>query len=319
MGKFLFYSATVAGIAVVLLVIAEVFISIAFSRDPAVRYSKVDSGDYDGKLKFNLAESVILFSYGMTRSGVTDNKRVVITSVPVPNDTTYAITPVNWISNLGLETALSASYRRDTKLLESIAVNVTNRTTQIVDELSQATSVVGTLQSISLRRSDTPISLPDSIDVSHLVDNPEMYGCTGNDDHQEFDKDQAFSCSMESRTADSAEVNYRVSLSISAVPIDAIPSSIFDSSYRSNSFYYSACRFARVSLSVGGEPVQDKIVAVSDPRWLQSVRLSAGGTVVVSGSCGANSVIIHSQQLNRIHAVNSLIESAMASRYRIRD
>ena len=63
----------------------------------------------------------------------------------------------------------------------------------------------------------------------------------------------------------------------------------------------------------GGSPVVTAVVAVSDPRWLQSLRLPRNGRLTAAGSCGMDSSGPHAKRQHLDH-INSLIPTAWAVR-----
>lgn len=289
--------------AIILLVFCFLFLA---NREPLVDYGEIMGQDNEGEIKFQLATSVILFYHPMSVNGVTLRRELAIASVPVPEDsTTYSITGTGWIENWGTDTALFASYRGDTPLLESVGVGLTDP----VAQLSAPMSSVGNLMSPTPRPA-SGLVLPKSIVFSDVLQQPQRYNCedTGsNNIKRAHFRDTAF-CRY-------SDGDYTVSLYISAVPLDAASVNRLSNGLRTHNFYYAACRRVAVTAHHGKSGLRaTAAVVVADPRWIQSLRLPKNGKIVVSGSCGANIVGVDSARPSAVTDTNDLIGLAWAVR-----
>ena len=277
------------------------------SRKPLVEYRELTKQDNEGQIKFQLATSVIFFHHPMSSSGVTLFNQMAIASVPVPDDsTTYSIIGTDWTENWGTETALFASYRGDTPLLESVGVGLTDP----INQLSAPMSSVGNLMFSAPGNSNRPV-LPKSISFSDILRQPKQYNCeetNNNDNKRTHFSDSAFHCRY-------SDGDYIVSLYVSEVPLDAISVSRLSNRLRSHNFYYAACRRVVVTAHNGQSDLRVPVaVVVADPRWIQSLRLPKNGKIVVSGSCGANIVAVDSARPSAVTDINNLIGPAWAAR-----
>ncbi len=83
-----------------------------------------------------------------------------------------------------------------------------------------------------------------------------------------------------------SDPNNCVKVTLGPVPPDAIPAPKLPKDTTRN-FYYSACRDATVEVNFGKKIGTAKaIVKVSDPRYLQFVRMPLKGSISAHGSCG---------------------------------
>lgn len=277
---------------------------------PLVEYTPIKGNDADGLTKFQLAESMINFSFGKTAAGI-PNDDVVISSVPVPyGDQKYGLSGTGFWSNWGVTTAVNASFRGDTTLLQQITVNVTDQRQQAIQALGGIVGTVGGL--LSLQATPTKVTLPTGISVTNLL-NSLPAGCTSADKSRPASRNDAITCA-DLTLAGSAD--FTADISISKVPDDALPASALDHTFRSSNFYYAACRNLTITLKPAAHvmnrlPVSAS-VSVADPLFVETLRFPEKGSITVAPSCGANSISQDANLPTAIDYLNTLATQARA-------
>lgn len=283
-------SKTLSALAVQLAVICTV---AGCAVTPTVQYSKFDAGasdkpDWDGHQKFKFNASTILVAAAKDEKG---NPKPVaqglsITSVPAedPRGTVIAIAPSN---SLGVRTHLSLTARNNTMLVESVGVEVQDDRIKTIQTIG---SIVTGLMAVL---DTTPSPFPVTLDVgNHLKD-------------QNSRKPKPLT-----ETFKGGAVNVEFGdLSAGVVEWREFESRLGQDS---STFFYSACRDAFVTVTMGTTVVQRATVRVSDPMFLQTVRFPAKGKIMMHSACGvsvANEAAKVSTDLELLDAVISQVKS----------
>jgi hypothetical protein len=276
---------------------------------PLIKYTPVTGPDNEGLTKFQFAESIINFSHGKSAAGI-QNDDVVISSVPVPfGDRVYGISGTSIWENWGVSTTVNASYRGDSRLIQQLTVAISDQRQQAMQALGSIIGTVGGLLSIS--STPAPVKLPKGIAVTSFLNNLPADCSNPNDLKVKVSRDADISCQ---NLALEGTTDYTADITVSKVPIDAIPASTMDSPMSTGNFLYSACRQLTITLkptNAGSDPVA-ATVAIADPSYLQTLRIPEKGTITVAPSCGANSVAQDPGLPTALDYLNTLATQAKA-------
>jgi hypothetical protein len=106
-----------------------------------------------------------------------------------------------------------------------------------------------------------------------------------------------------------------VKMNVEALPLDAISFDALSTNEIVDVFYYAACRQASISVIHRGE-VLKAAVRISDPRFVQAVRLPAKGTLTMHSQCG---ISIKSEKASNETTASAIIEALAAQAKAIKD
>lgn len=282
---------------------------------PLVRYTPVTGPDETGLVKFQLAESVISFDHGKTAAGI-PNDTIVISSVPVPHgEKVYGIDGTGIWDNWGVVTVANVTFRGDTTLIQQLQVTETDERVAAINALGGIATNLGGLLSLAAKQDRQAAVLPKGIAVAKFIASPPkgcQGGMTGKDGPPAKDAISCTGLSLEGTT------DFTADISLTAVPVDALPATTLDRTFTSSNFYYSACRQMTIVLkpsiaqAAGGVAPVSVTVAVADPRFLQTIRLPGKGSITVAASCGANSAAQDPGTPTAIDYLNAISAQAKA-------
>jgi hypothetical protein len=304
-------------------------ILIAGCASPKVKYTEVVQEDREGAQKFQLSQSHIQFTYPKDKSGndVT-NTNLEVVSVPFPDPSvTYSIAGSNEFENWGVKTSLSVTRRNDTMLLQSVGSQVVDNRVKLIGDLATTAATVAPFvlaqSSVGQPPQSEPgkkVPLPIGIFVSELLKG-ESKQCKNEPNGGEFKPDQKVICEGLVLLADPAgtESRWRANIEIGAIPVDAFPRASMPET--SNSFVYSACRPAQITvwLDDGNVDAEGKAImklktdaslVVADPRWLETLKYPDKGKVTAGTICGADSTSEDASLPTAMDYVNGLIGGA---------
>jgi len=253
---------------------------------PQVKYGQVSSGGEElaGKYKFRLSRSLI-----MVGNEINDKKmkqlvaRAVPTDMVVPkgNQDLYTIEEqANWIS----ETRLKVELVNNSFLVSSIGVEVKDNLTENLEKIGAvAGKVIGAAAGFAAP------SEPGVVDLTQTVIDIE--------DYQDRVKGDA-SKQWQPLPLNSQWV-YKIEMA-EGNPAGAIETKTFFTDRVNNKFVdvfpYSACRDVTLFIYEGKGAPDDwsKVVPfqlkISDPKFVQTIRLPSKGKITSHSSCGVNVV-----------------------------
>ena len=273
---------------------------------PVVKYTPVSSADDEGLTKFQLAESMINFSFAKNAAG-TPTGDVAIASVAVPyGDKKYGIGGTGFWQNWGVVTLVNASFRGDSDLIQQLTVAVTDERVQAIQALGSIAGTIGAMVALELEPSPGKPTLPTGISITKFLASIPA-GCQTS----KAGRDGPINCTG---LALDGTTSFTADLSLTAVPVDALPASKMDTAFYSSNFYYSACRQLTITLkpTSGTNPPTAATVAVADPLYLESLQIPAKGNITVAPSCGANSAAQDPNLPTAIDYINTLATQAKA-------
>lgn len=285
---------------------------------PKVIYSKVEGPDPDGAIKFKFAHSVLVTTSRLDRE---DNiTGYTIQSVPVAAsvDPKYSIEGAGWYRNWGVGTTLNATYQEGSSdLLKEVGVTIKDYRVDVISALgSIAAGVAGMVRGPEEGPEEVPQHPPEPVDVSQFL-------------KKELDKTH---CKEDNGDrvchSDIDEFGWRVYIRINPVPKDALDVLTLKFPYSTNSYLYSACRNAQVSLewtkdgkgkdwyeSDGKKIFLPKTtVQIADPNYLEALAFPKNGKVVAKGSCGAESTASDVKTSNVFDIINALVTAAKTAK-----
>ncbi|MBY0240044.1 MAG: hypothetical protein K2X55_12085 [Burkholderiaceae bacterium] len=280
---------------------------------PKVKYDEAKAGDKG--VRFQLAESLIKFDYAVEAIGpvkAENTSKLVIMSVPVPLETkTYTISGTGVMDNWGVKTAIKATHRNDTLLLQELGSEIADTRRQLISDVSSA--LVNAIPLFAAGAIDDSKSAkskaPGAITLTELLTSKE---CLAALDGKVVCTD--FKFPKGGHVADGgAPTPYTADVVISARPLNAIqaPTSF---PFESDSVFYSACR--TVTIQVKNTAVPDlqgsASVRVAEPGWVEQLRLPDKGKVIFGASCGADVVAEDAALPTTMDYVNTVLSSAKA-------
>jgi hypothetical protein len=257
-----------------------------------VFYGKVQPADYGGKIKFNLARSLIkmdLSKCGKDQGNCTPKVEAV--SVPAESDAnTYTITPQD---NMLFKTHLKVTYLDNTRLISSIGSELQDNRIKIIQAIGAGLSAA-----IPMLPLAPPPAPPERIQIPNL---PVVI------DVDEYRKE---ACGTEPfcKAIDlpSNETAWCYKIDFGDTSNDAIKADEFFNKYsekKADVMIYSACREATIWVSKKKndgscaimeqkkfEPKTDFVakLKVADPNYIQTMKFPQKGKIDMHSSCGAN-------------------------------
>jgi len=287
---------------------------IAGCASPKVYYRPAKDNDQSGAIKFKFAKSMIVFTSTRDKdSGVTN--QYAITSVPVAPaaDPKYSIEGADIWHNWFVETRLDVTYRENTDLIQQIGVAVTDKR---VDTIKTVGSIATTAIGLAETGVAPPPDPPDPIDATALLSDTLPPGCT------------KVAAAQEIQCASGVWV---VHITIGPAPNDSFPFSTLGNEYPTNSYLYTACREATVTLRYSGAasaaaytgsyldpsgnkktvkvPLPTTSVMIADPTRLESLAFPAAGKVMAAASCGASSAADDAKLPSAMDYVDTLLST----------
>jgi hypothetical protein len=262
---------------------------------PKVSYQQVNGPDDKGLIKFRLQRSTILVDYKKDKDGKDVTTEIALTSVPADRagDPVYAMTPED---NLFMTTHLKVVHRANTDLLESLGTEIEDKRVQFIQQVGAfVTGLLGVAGASAGK-------LPSTIDVTKLIED------AGEKKGQAIIlKDQLL--------PDQTTIKYDID--ISAAPADAIARDTFIASNGGKMIgvlFYAACRDAKVKFTTN--PAQDKVfnLRISDPNFVQTIKLPAKGKIDLHTGCGVNVTSEKSDVATDMKLVNELISQVKSIR-----
>ena len=254
-----------------------------------VLYGIVQPEDYSGKIKFNLARSLI--KVDVTKCGrdqVNCTQKVEAVSVPAESDTNiYTITPQD---NLFFKTHLKVTYFDNTRLISSIGSELEDNRIKIIQAIGAGLGAVVSIARVAVLPAVQDIEIP-KLPVVIDVDDYIKKACgSGN--------------LCNSLDLPNNETTWCYKIDFGGTSTDAVKADEFFKKYsekKTDVMIYSACRDATlwVSKKIGGscaitgkkfESTNDFVakLKVADPTYLQTTKFPEKGKVDMHSSCGAN-------------------------------
>jgi len=280
-----------------------------------VFYGEVQSADYEGKIKFNLAKSLIKLDVakcGKDQGNCPKNTEAV--SVPAEFGTvTYTITAQD---NLFFKTHLKVTYFDNTRLISSIGSELEDNRIKIIQAvgagLGAATSLV---KQIITLETETP-KLPVVIDI---------------DDYKEkADCKNGKLCRWIDLPSNETDWCYRIDFG--DISQDGIKAQEFFKQYSGKKIdvmIYSACRDATLWVSKKKDKEkacaimeqteqkkfqpQSEFVArlkVADPEYLQTMKFPDKGKIDMHSSCGANVTSEKTESTDIVSLISEILKQA---------
>jgi len=290
--------------------LATIFFTTAFlaaCASPRVTVDRVDGPDLEGKTKFKMPHSMVVFSFVKNKDGEATDK-IGVASVPTTkDDQVYAIDGTYWYQNWGVATRLNATSRENPLLLDSVGVEVEDNRVAILTTLG---SIATTLIPFALKSQADKPNLPTGIDVSEFLANSKT-NC------KEEDPDLALSCDV-ALAAAPGSYTWRAGIEIDAAPKSSIPIEEIDWPLNGDVLVYPACREMKLTVTAmqAGVPLPpfSTVLYVSDPSRLETVRLPQKGKVVMKLPCGVNVTSEKAAVSNELDVLKELLTQAAAVR-----
>jgi hypothetical protein len=288
---------------------------------PKVIYSKVEGPDPDGAIKFKFAHSVLVTTAQLDRTDDITGYKIQSIPVAASVDPKYAIEGAGWYRNWGVETVLNATYQEGSSdLLKEVGVAIKDYRVDVINALASiAAGALSFTRAETLEEIDTnaPQQPPEPVDVGQFLTKPNepMHpNCIKEGDdlvcHSNIDG-----------------FGWKMYIRINPPPKDALDVSTFKFPYSTNSYLYSACRNAQVSLKWAKDRKEEKLddkyglygktiflpkatVQIADPNYLESLAFPKNGKVVAKGSCGAESTASDAKTSNVFDIISALVTAA---------
>lgn len=291
--------------------------ALAGCASPKVTYNELKENDKG--VRFQLAESLIKFDYatevnGPSKGGPITSK-LVITSVPVAIESaTYTIKGSGAIENWGVKTAIKASHRNDTLLLQELGSEVTDTRKQFISDIGSAIATAIPLFAAGATESKTVESgnaqPPNAITLNDLLKSDKCVS-DASTDGKVICTDYAFSSGGVSNGKNTEP--YTADIVISARPKNAVKTpTTFP--LASDAIFYSACRTVTLNLkNVNDKNLQGAAsLRIAEAGWVEQLELPEKGKVIFGASCGADVVAEDAALPTAMDFINASLSAAKA-------
>lgn len=291
-----------------------ILIALVGCASPKVTYDLLKENDKG--VRFQLAESLIKFDYVIEGAGVVKGvnpSKLLIISVPVPiESTTYTIKGSGALENWGVKTAIKASHRNDTLLLQEVGSEITDTRKQLISDIGTTVSAVipffaaGTAESKAVEAGSS--EPPNSVTLSDLLKSPS---CAADDMGKVSCKDYRF---------DSGGVSdgklttpYVADIVISARPKNAVKTPT-NFPLASDAVFYSACRTVTLNVkNANNKNLQGAAsLRIAEAGWVEQIALPDKGKVTFGASCGADVVAEDAALPTAVDFINASLSAAKA-------
>jgi len=301
---------------------------ISGCASPKVVYNRLNDGekDFEGKIKFQLTDSIIKFEYQKDSQGDPDNTKISGTSTALPDTrTTYTIEGASWYENWANSTDLTATHAEGNPLLlTQMGTSMTDQAIPVLKALGTVAAGLVTVFGVAPGGQPSPptIPLPVGIKISELLKKipddfkDQCYSEANGKRLTKVDRDAKIICrdlslilpntDSDGVSNESMQGKLRADITIGAIPSGALLISERQNRkaditfpFTSKTMIYSACRSFQITLKFEdtrgtGQPVISTILdttfVVADSDWVQTIALPSKGSVKFSGSCGADSI-----------------------------
>lgn len=237
---------------------------------PRVKYGQA-VGDTEGKIKFNVAASVIVVKSDTKRNqdGFPYERTLNISSSLIEeseNPIVYSITPV---SDLVSSTkVMNVTYHPNTRMIESIGTEVTDNRVKTLQTVVAVASAAKGMVMGEEKPADVPADTVLDIRPALAAGQPR------------FEKQ--------------LDAQWKAVVDFGPVPKDAVKRDALLASPAlgnvTGAYLYSACRPATITLKKTTGTAYTVSLVVSDPTYLQTMAFPAKGTITHHSSCGVNVV-----------------------------
>ncbi|MGK8436820.1 hypothetical protein ACRS3X_05595 [Ectopseudomonas hydrolytica] len=254
-------------------------------------------GDWEGRPKFSLAKSQLVFDYKDKEKKLTQMVSVPAEAQPEADARTRFILIQDdpW----GVDTHLKVTKIDNTDLVSSIGTEVEDKRVKYIETAGAV--VVGLLGSMAL--DGTTPDLPLSIDSYKLLRDAnisrkggEVFGRAVSPDNQ-------------------TKIEFKVLFG--SVKDDALDNLVYANEAASEAqktFIYSACRNATVSIANGPLAGQQFSATIADPRYVQTVKYPEKGSIDFHSACGANTTRNSSGASSTMDIVNAVVAQSKSVR-----
>ena len=299
---------------------------ISGCANPKVVYNRLNDleEDFDGKIKFQLTDSILTFEHPKDSEGNPDNTKISMTSTALPDTrTTYTVEGAPWYQNWFCSTDLTATHAEGNPLL------LTQMGTSMTDQAIPVLKAIGTVAAVAVAivgampqpPSLPTIPLPVGIKISELLKNlPDDFkdkchseGANG-ETLPQLNRDTKIICrdlalilpkvDSNGKSNDSMQGTLTADITMGAIPSGALLVSKRNGKenitfpFTSKTMIYSACRPMQITLKFEDKRTKESVIStildtsvvVADSDWVQTIALPSKGSVKFSGSCGADSI-----------------------------
>lgn len=281
---------------------------------PKVTYDLLKENDKG--VRFQLAESLIKFDYAIEGTGMAkgqNSSKLVITSIPVPLEgTTYTIKGSSAQDNWGVSTAIKASHRNDTLLLQEIGSQITDTRKQLISDIGTVVSnalplfAAGSADSKTVENGGA--QPPNSVTLSDLIKSPQ---CVADVNGKIVCKDYKFDSGGVSDG--NTTTPYMADIVISSRPKNAVATpTAFPMA--SDAVFYSACRTVTFNVkNLNDKNLQGGAsLRVAEAGWVEQIALPDKGKVTFGASCGADVVAEDAALPTAVDFINTALSAAKA-------
>ena len=291
-----------------------IFFVLTGCATPKVTYDLLQENDKG--VRFQLAESLIKFDYAVEGSGVArgvNTSKLVITSVPVPIEaTTYTIRGSGALENWGVKTAIKASHRNDTLLLQEVGSEITDTRKQIISDIgTMVSSAIPLFAAGSADSKAVEKNSPQPPSAVTLTDLLKSGKCKGKEAGKVICTDYVFDSGGVSDGTLTAL--YVADIVISARPKNAVATPT-KFPLASDAIFYSACRTVTLNVKNSNDKNLQGAASlrVAEAGWVEQIALPDKGKVAFGASCGADVVAEDAALPTAIDFINTSLSAAKA-------
>lgn len=278
------------------------------SAVPTVEYRRIQSPqDVRGMAdSYFLQRSKLEFSISEATEASKDGKSASIlptmTFRSIPAEDSGRKLAVNPVKNWRAKTTLTLTKFENSDLVSAAGVEATNEVINSINEFGSTIVKAAPLLSLFGAAEDSvrPCLNPKGTVLTVL---PEFKDASGKAEDFVFQGN-----------ANKPEKDC-VTVSVGALPPDAISFDALTVNENVDVFYYAACRTVSISVTHRGE-VLKAAGRISDPRFVQAVRFPAKGTLTMHSQCG---VSIKSEKASNETTASAIIEALAAQAKAIKD
>jgi hypothetical protein len=300
------------------------FVILAGCAGPRFRYDTVSGADESGAQKFQIADSLITFTYPNGGSSVApsvDTSKMVVSSNPVAWDnTTYQVSGVSWFKNWGTQTDATVTHASTSLLMSQLGAQVTDEVQAVATDAGSMVQGALTLGATFGLFSGQPQKVtpganlqdkpPVGILASQFIDDavdPKKLKCTiitpttnelKSGSRQARDMQivcKGITLDGGGKGSGSTLVPYIADIVVGAVPPDAFQ---VEFPYYSKAMLYSACRSFTITVydPIDKDPdgnnhqLVTATTLVADPTWFEAVAVPPNGHGSLNAACGADTV-----------------------------